>query len=311
MPNAQCPTWLTFLENSFPDREVRDFLQRFLGYMLEGTGKEKVAAFFHGYGDNGKTMLMAVLTAIFGFKSDNAYGKAVAWETFAENKGGAIRNDLARLHNARAVFCDESEQGMVLKEAMFKSVTGASPITARFLHKEHFTFVSKFVFVLTTNRLPSVKGGDGASWSRILKVPMTQSFPVGHPKRIEGLKALLMAEREGIAAWMVEGYRKYKADGLKVPQVIKDASAEYRENSDVIESFLTECTENSKDGWVAFEAVYSRYSRWCMSNHEKEQAKDSFIDNLKARGYDVRRKMNLSGRPRFVYGFRLLPENGM
>lgn len=309
MPNAQCPTWLKFLENSFPDAEVREFLQRFFGYMMEGTGKEKVAAFFHGYGDNGKTMLMAVLTAIFGFKSDNAYGKSVGWETFAENKSGAIRNDIARLHNARAVFCDESEQGMVLKESVFKALTGASPITARFLHKEFFTFFSRFVFVLTTNRLPSVKGGDGASWSRILKIPMTQSFPVGHPKRIEGLKALLMAEREGIASWMVEGYRKYAAEGLRVPQVIKDASAEYRENSDVIESFLTEATERADSNHLElFEQVYSRYSQWCFRNHEREQARDSFIDNLKARGYDSRRKMNAAGKPRFIYGLRLLPE---
>jgi P4 family phage/plasmid primase-like protien len=308
-PNARCPTWLTFLENSFPERDVREFLQRFFGYMLEGTGKEKLAAFFHGYGDNGKTMLMAVLTSLFGFKSDNAYGKSVGWETFAENKTGQIRNDIARLHNARAVFCDESEQGMVLKESVFKALTGSSPITSRFLHKEFFTFFSRFVFVLATNRLPSVKGGDGASWARILKIPMTQSFPVGHPKRIEGLKALLMGEREGIAAWMVEGYKKYKTDGLKIPASIKEASAEYRENSDVIESFLTEvCTRDSASHEL-FDVVYSRYILWCKRMNEKEQNRDSFIDNLKARGYDVKRQMNRVGRPRYVLGLRLNSED--
>lgn len=307
-PNATCPTWLKFLENSFPDVEVREFLQRFFGYTLEGTGKEKLAAFFHGYGDNGKTMLMAVLTALFGYMSDGAYGKSVSWETFAENKTGSIRNDIARLHNARVVFCDESEQGMVLKESVFKALTGSSPITSRFLHKEFFTFFARFVFILTTNRLPSVKGGDGASWSRILKIPMTESFPVGHPKRIEGLKALLMAEREGIMAWVVEGYRKYRQDGLKVPASIRKASAEYRENSDIIESFLMEACEPGEGLSVAFDSFYFRYAQRCKQINEKEQGRDSLIDSLKAHGYDVRRRMNLQGRPRFIYGLKLLPD---
>jgi putative DNA primase/helicase len=198
---------------------------------------------------------------------------------------------------------------MVLKESVFKALTGSSPITSRFLHKEFFTFFSRFVFVLATNRLPSVKGGDGASWARILKIPMTQSFPVGHPKRIEGLKALLMGEREGIAAWMVEGYKKYKTDGLKIPASIKEASAEYRENSDVIESFLTEvCTRDSASHEL-FDVVYSRYILWCKRMNEKEQNRDSFIDNLKARGYDVKRQMNRVGRPRYVLGLRLNSED--
>jgi putative DNA primase/helicase len=310
MPDAKCPNWTRFLENSFPDADVREFLQRFFGYMLEGTGREKLAAFFHGYGDNGKTLLTAVLMGIFGYKSDNSYGKSVGWETLAENKSGTIRNDIARLHNARAVFCDESEQGMVLKESIFKALTGASPITSRFLHKEFFTFFSRFVFVLATNRLPRVIGGDGASWKRILKIPMTQSFPPGHPKRIENLRPLLMGEREGIAQWIVEGYRKYRASGLGIPQAIQDASAEYRENSDVIEWFLAEVCQKAEGSRERFDAVYARYSSWCREKNEKEQARDSLADILKAHEYQIRRITGEIGRPQYVYGLTLVPQHG-
>ena len=310
VPSAACPTWIKFLENSFPDSDVREFLQRFFGYMLEGTSREKYTAFFHGYGDNGKTILMSVLMAIFGYKSDNSYGKAVGWETFVENRNGAIRNDIARLHNARAVFCDESEQGMVMKESMFKAITGMSPITARFLYKEYSTFFSKFVFILATNRLPRVIGGDGASWKRILKIPMTQSFPVGHPKRIDNLKPLLMAEVEGIAQWIVEGYRKYKVGGLRIPQSILDASAEYRENSDVIEWFLAENIQEAAGVKIRFDDVYARYADWCHRKNEKEQSRDGLIDILKSRGYQTKRAMNETGRPLYVYGMKLTPDLG-
>jgi putative DNA primase/helicase len=305
---ATCDNWNQFLENSFPDADVREFLQRFFGYMLAGTGQEKYALFFHGYGDNGKTILMSVLMSLFGFKSENAYGKAVGWDTFTESKSGTIRNDIARLHNSRAVFCDESEEGMVLKESMFKAVTGMSPITVRFLHKEYFTFMSRFVFVLATNRLPRVIGGDGATWRRILKVPMTESFPPGHAKRIENLEAVLMAERDGVAQWVAEGYRKYKQDGLKVPASILDASAEYRENSDSIEAFLAEVIQKAEGGRERFDVVYNRYASWCRGKNEKERARDSLIDILKSRGYQLRRHPSETGRPLYVYGMALVPD---
>ena len=109
---------------------------------------------------------------------------------------------------------------MVLSENTFKAVSGMSLITARFLHKEFFSFKSRFVFVLATNRCPRIIGGDDATWKRVLKVPMTQRFVKGHPKRIENLDALLAAEREAIVLWLIEGYRKYKTEGLTVPAQI-------------------------------------------------------------------------------------------
>ncbi len=181
------PTWHKFFQNSFPDKDVREFLHKFFGYMLEGTGREKVAIFFHGYGDNGKTALVNLLMSIFGYMSDSSYGKSIGWDSISNLRDGAIRNHLARLYNARAAFCDESQANMVLSENTFKAVSGMSLITARFLHKEFFSFKSRFVFVLATNRCPRIIGGDDATWKRVLKVPMTQRFVKGHPKRIENL----------------------------------------------------------------------------------------------------------------------------
>ena len=59
---------------------------------------------------------------------------------------------------------------------------------------------------------------------------------------------------------------------------------------------------------VAFDSFYFRYAQRCKQINEKEQGRDSLIDSLKAHGYDVRRRMNLQGRPRFIYGLKLLPD---
>ena len=226
-PDASCPTFETFLHKSFPSAPVREWLQRFLGYCLTGTGEEKAAPLLHGLGDNGKTILLEVVMSIFGHDGQRAYGKFCQWNTFAEakNGGSAIRNDIAALHNARLVVCDEGKRNLILDDGIFKQATGSSTLTARFLNKEFFSFTPGFKLILATNNPPRIQGTDPATWARINDIPMLQRFPVGHPERIQSLKSLLLAERPGIAAWMVRGYQEFVLrGGLCQPEEIRVAT---------------------------------------------------------------------------------------
>lgn len=55
LPEAQCPSWLAFLESSQPgDPEIHTFLQRLAGYAVTGSTREECLAFFYGSGRNGK-----------------------------------------------------------------------------------------------------------------------------------------------------------------------------------------------------------------------------------------------------------------
>jgi P4 family phage/plasmid primase-like protien len=314
---GQNPTWDRFLRQAFPKPEMRAYLQRFFGYMLEGTGKEKTALFFHGYGDNGKSIMIEVLMGIFGYSGDSSYGRSAGWDSLNNQRNGEIRNDIARLHNARAVFCDESEAGMVLNEKLFKALTGTSAITARFLHKEFFTFFARFVFLLATNRLPKVTGGDDALWIRINKVPMPFKFPKGHPQRIENLKALLAGEREAITLWILDGYRSYLQMGLQTPEEVLEASREYRQNSDMFEWFFHDVVDPKSDpnagDWkvrTLFEDLFRRYTAWCRDKNEKEQTRDTVMDIFRSRGYVVERSNNGKGNPYAVKGLVLTAQAG-
>jgi putative DNA primase/helicase len=46
----------------------------------------------------------------------------------------------------------------------------------------------------------------------------------------------------GIFNWLIEGYRLLQADGLTIPKKINDAIDAYRQEADIIGSFLCECT---------------------------------------------------------------------
>ncbi|MEQ1729535.1 MAG: hypothetical protein ABL982_14260, partial [Vicinamibacterales bacterium] len=65
-PGAKAPTWRKFLARVIPDKDLRDFLQRAVGYSLFGLTSEQVAFLLYGHGANGKSTFLVALRAAFG-----------------------------------------------------------------------------------------------------------------------------------------------------------------------------------------------------------------------------------------------------
>lgn len=306
-PDSKCPTFDEFLKNAFPSRAMREYIQRYFGYCLSGTATEKAAVIFHGLGDNGKTVLLDVLMAIFGYEGEKSYGKSCSWATFDVNKSGAltIRDDLARLHNARLVVCDESDKRMEIAQALFKAVTGGSLITSRGLFRDLFTYVANFKVILATNHRPKIVGDDGATWSRIQDVPMKQSFRKGHPKRIDNLKPKLLTEQEGIVCWLIEGWKMFKAaGGLNPPQEILDATAEYRKHSDIQSEFFNDrCIKGEVKDLVA--NLFIAHKGWSSEVGEPEMSRAEFIEFLRESGFKVEKWVSEHGQPYYAFGLKV------
>jgi putative DNA primase/helicase len=272
-------------------------------------GEEKAALLLHGLGDNGKTILLEILLSIFGYTGLRAYGASTPWDSFAVTKfgGSGIRNDIAKLHNARLVVCDESSRDMELHEGTFKAVTGNSAMTVRFLNHEYFTFVAGFKLVMATNTRPRIIGNDPAVYSRIKDIPLNQSFPLVDPRRIENLKVLLMAERAGIAAWMVRGYKQFvELGGLCAPDEIIFATKDYQAHSDTQGEFLSDCCYVSKEFSVPLSDVYQKHQAWCTKTGERGMTLQDFRAMLEGRGFKVERRRGERGRPQFVFGLAIL-----
>ena len=50
----------------------------------------------------------------------------------------------------------------------------------------------------------------------------------------------LKAEYSGILYWCLEGWKRYRTNGLVEPQAVIDATAEYRSSEDIVGEFLRE-----------------------------------------------------------------------
>lgn len=280
-PNAQCPTWLQFLADVFlGDVATIDAVQLLLGYTLTGYSREEIMIFCVGFGANGKSIFSNVVSAIMGEYSRTAPSSLLAARRSDDH---GARNDLAMLDGARLVSINELPGGMYLDEQVVKQLAGREPISARFLHKEFFTFEPRFTPWVRTNHKPIVKGDDDGIWRRLVILPFRRTF--APDERDPQLEGKLLKERDGILAWMVEGAQRYLREGLKLSLTMKMEQAQYRKASDMLGEFLDECTEVTADARVEQKALFTSWQNWCKDNGVQPGSKKTFTERLSERGF--------------------------
>jgi putative DNA primase/helicase len=273
LPEATSHRWLRFMADVFPDRpEMVTFLKRAVGYSLTGLTKEEVFFILHGRKRNGKgTFLGTLLAALGNYGCNTEFSTLIA----DRDRGKAPRNDIAALAGKRFVASQESREGAKLDESLIKTLTGGDLITARFLHKEFFTFRPTWKIWLATNHRPEIKGTDLGIWSRPKLIPFTVSF-AGREDR--GLKEELLqpAAQSGILRWAVEGCRDYLRDGMRYPDEVVEATNQYRTESDLVGRFLDEQCESGEFFQVKGRQLYQAFSMWAEQVGEESMSETAF-----------------------------------
>ena len=258
-PEAQCPRWEQFLTEVFSDTELIDWLHRALGYSLTGDTTEQCVFIGYGIGANGKGVFC---NAIHNAMGDYAY--SAPFSTFELYQRASIPNDLAALDFKRFVNSSETNDNTRLNEARLKAISGCDPITARYLHQEFFTFWPHLKLWLFVNHKPKVADDSFGFWRRVRLIPFSKQF-IGKAEDKQ-LNAKLRGEAPGILAWLVRGCLEWQKRGLEpIPEMVKAATQEYRAESDVLASFITEKCIEHPDATTKASDLYSAYKEWAES----------------------------------------------
>jgi len=284
-PDATCPRWEKFLEEIFPDHpELPAYMQRLIGYGITGSTSEQCFAVLWGKGANGKSVFMDTVTSVF-----SAISRTTPFSTFEERPNNGIPNDLAALRGARIVRASEGDHGKPMAEGVLKQATGGNVLVARFLRQEFFEFVPTFLLLMDTNHKPRFRGQDDGLWRRVKMIPFKRRF--APHERDYGLTDKLRAEAEGILAWAVRGAVTWYRDGLQDPEVVRNATREYREISDALAGFLPGVLEKTGDpnDRLLGNAAFNAYLDWCEAEnlHPRERwTRRTFYAALEERGID-------------------------
>lgn len=278
-PEAECPKWLAFLDMIFKgNNDLINYMQTALGYSLTGDIGEQCWFILYGIGANGKTTFMNVVQEILG-----DYGINTPFETFlSKGKFGGIPNDLARMRGARFISASEAGENRKFDEELLKNMMGSDPITARFLRQEFFDFKPECKVWLASNHKPLVKQLSSGFWRKVRLVPF--KVVISEEERILNYDKILLKEREGIFNWILGGYKRWKKEGLKTPEEVKEATAQYRNQMDVLIEFISECCIENYEARIDTKTLYGRYCKWCNENNETSLTKASFGRRLEERG---------------------------
>ena len=291
-PGSGCPRWMAFLDEvTAGDRELRCYLQRLAGYVLTGSVAEQIFAFFHGSGANGKSVFIQTIGAVLG-----DYAATATLETFMASSTHRHLTELAGLRAARLVIVPETESGRTWAEARIKTVTGGEKVRANFMHRDHFEYRPQFKLLVAGNHRPALATVGEAMRRRLHLVPFNVTIPP--EARDRTLAETLLAERDGILGWMLEGCAEWRKVGLAAPAAVLLAAASYFADEDLVGQWIAETCDEGRDRRATSNTLFQCWSAWAEAGGHPRGTRKALGEALRQRGY----RDGKVGRDRGWYG---------
>lgn len=298
---ADAPFWNAFLRMILPDPDVRRYVQKAAGYSVLGTYSEYLFIPW-GAGKNGKSTFLRALRDVLGDYAAEAPAELLVHR---REWGPSQDSALAGLRGSRLVTTIETEEGKRMAEALTKQLTGEADIKAKFMRQDFFTYRNQAAVWLATNHKPIIQGRDFAIWRRLRLIP----FEVTIKKTLEPERVAqrLRQERDGILAWMIEGLRLYWKEGMEPPEVVREATEEYRKQMDPVGEWLDSCCELDPAAATPIEQVRTSYEFHCDQSGRQPLGGIRFNEVLEELGCRRDSKW-LDSRTRKVWtGLRVAP----
>lgn len=308
-PNAKAPRFLEFLKEVFllndDWREMRRAMLEQIGYTLMSSSKYEFFELLLGTGDNGKSVLLAVLFALLGehntcsvtpHKLDNAH--------YLVNLFGKLANIVTEL--------DKRE---VLPDGVMKAISSGEPITGDGKFKDPLKFRPFATNWFSGNSLPRVRDLSDAVFRRTMAFPFNRKFkdPGEGVEEADvkdrGLKEKLLEELPGILNLSLNAYAKAVKRGVFTnPPSCIEAKKEWRLDNDPVAQFVEEggieLDRNATTPTLDVFRIYQGYENQMGIKSKDKLTHTALTQRLKELGF----KTNHSNRGSIFLGLKLKKE---
>ena len=269
-----------FLVDIQPEEGMRNYLLDLFSSCLAGHNLDQKFNIWTGSGSNGKSLLITLMMESMG---DYACGLPPEVLTRASMDPDKASPTMAKTKGKRFVVFEEPEGTDQVYVGKMKAYSGNVKIQARKLHKDVIEFYPQFKMFLLCNKLPTIPSNDGGTWRRIRLLPFDMKFtdnPIeDYERQIDrGLEDVLKTCKEEFMSMLIERYKVYKLEGLKVPDKVMLSTDKYQSNSDVFLDYINDCiefTDEPKDK-LDFQDVIADMQYW-MKNIKFDKRGDKIF----------------------------------
>lgn len=319
-PKASAPRWLRFIDEitgsplpvtrdeegnvdpstvgAFTKRPLlADYLQRVLGYSLSGRTVEHKMFAAVGDGSNGKNVLFDTGRELLpehwiGLRAEALMESGLTVD--AERPTSVA----ASLEGARAAIASETKDGQHLDVPLIKAHTGDTRMSARRMRENSREFRITHKLWLATNHRPAIDRLDPAIRARLHLIPFDMRWnrpglPERDPALPDGDKDLgrsLLAEAEGILAWLVQGAVAYYRDGLDPAPEVTRLTIEYLKSQDPVGRWLDTMERCPVREGTLGAKLLEDFSLWStLEEKPVTLTKNSLAQQLKSRGFEAHR----------------------
>lgn len=278
-PAASCRTWLKFLDEIFvndADKAQKiTFLKEWFGYCLIPDSSQHKFLWLVGAGGNGKSVLLAILTALVGTKN-------VSHAHLERLEKGPVR---AELEGKLVNISSEMSAEATISDSYFKAIVSGEELEAERKYKTPFSFRPYVRLIGATNHLPRLLDLSDGFFRRAIVLTFNRQFTGAEVD--PALESKLLEELPGILTWAMQGLHQLRERGsFDIPQSSITALGQYRQDSDPVATFAEACLDRINQGGEKTSYIYAGYSKWCRLNGFSRRNVIGFGKRLAELGFD-------------------------
>jgi putative DNA primase/helicase len=280
-PNAQCPKWIKFLNETFSDDpESIAFIQEWFGYHLSSENNQKAFLVLEGPTNSGKSVITNILTAMMGEQNVSNIPLIDFKHDFK----------LQGIYGKKANICAEIKSTGAGCEQMLKSITGGDRIELDVKFQSPRSFLPTVKITFTTNEHPHWDDKSGALYTRLKVIKCEHSVPEENQNK--RLTNELREELAGILNWSIEGLKRLQAHNtFTVSQKSRDAVNQQRNDSDSAWGFASDCLVPNPDSCIKLDILYDRYKTWTANEGFRSPLKKGkFCDVVLEKFHDAKKR---------------------
>jgi len=260
-----------YFKTVYPDRELRHYVQKAFGTILEGGNMNKDFYNMVGEGDNSKSMMAKLLRL--------ALGKYIGKMPVSTIMGKRSNGDNATPHLAdkkgvRALFVEEPPKGQS-NVSVVKEFTGGDDILSRALFRMPIVFSPQWKLFVFTNHLLEAPAEEKAYWNRQKVIDHESTFSFDAPLTQEEQFRLkifprdpffdrkLAAMAEPFLWCQIEWYKMFKQEGLKPPQRVVEATNAAKMRNDIYMQYIRNSLDpGTQHDIITLDGMYEDFKSW-------------------------------------------------